>query len=559
MKRQIFRSDLSGTFSFCFFSLKRTFGITALLSALSLLICPSYLLILIRRILNDSQETVFAFNDTAIAVTTATSVLASIAVVFYLLLNFNFLYSRSASDFFHALPLKRSGILLSRFFASVAPVLLPVFLIYGSMLAMLSLPYIQGDASVILIGLLYTILLLFLSASFALIFLLAASNVVDFLISMFSFHFATLFWHISILILCGRFLRGFDEGNAFPFYRINPLYYSFEGMILDLGLSEEGKAPSLSAKAVIIFLLGAAILLLCLLLFRRRKSEKSGHGYAYRFVYYICMLIVSSFGAFAMGNIFSDNQFDFSFWIFSAIGGVLTGIAYGAVLNRGFKTVAQSAMLGAIAWAMAGILTFSFSVDLFGVEKRIPAAGDIAYVEVSSDWMQQVRFDDPETVLLLHRKAIPEPESDGMRTALSLCYVMKNGDKISRFYEDSVQDVTKELLTLYRSREHIRAIQKTFDSMMEDPVHISILPYEDEDEEADMSEMTLTKREIRPLLEAYLSDLPNATEKTFSDIGTSCAIWGNEKGGTYQSLQLLIEPQFQNTLNALAALEAREN
>lgn len=553
MKRQLSRYNRSGTYFLFWFSVRRMLGITILLSAFALLICPSYLLILIHRFLKSSPQTVYAFREMATAVSSGTAVLSSLATVFYLFLNFQFLYTRNASDFFHALPVKRRSILLSRFFAAIVSLLIPVLLVYGSMLIMLTLPYIQGEASVILIGFLYTLLLMLLTGAVTLIFLLAAGNAVDFLLSFATFQFGTLFLHIMMEELCQRFLRGFGIENSFPFYWINPIYFGFEGMLSDPGFSKDADTPRFALTVPILLLLIAAFLFLALFLYQRRKSEKSGQGHAFRFVYDICMMTVGVFGAFAVGSIFSDARLDFSYLLFSAAGGVLAVIAYGAILNRGFKTVRRSAVLGSIAWIMAAAISFSFSADIFGFAARLPEKSEIRYAEVSVDWMQTARFYEPEPVLALHKKAIPEPES--FESTLSLRYVMKDGSIVTRYYEIDTRDVSEELLTLYKSEEHKKAIRDTVGKFADDQVVMTVEEYGENPEEPTTYEITVTRRAFDAWLGIYLADLSNATEKSFSPTVTTCSVDAPGKDGSYQYLQFYLEPGFRNTRDALSSLK----
>ena len=92
------------------YSVKRTMGLTVLMTVFMLLFCPGYVLTYINNRLNILSATIFNFDNIAPTVISAVTVITCAAALLYLFINFAFLYSRSSSDFFHSLPLKRTGL-----------------------------------------------------------------------------------------------------------------------------------------------------------------------------------------------------------------------------------------------------------------------------------------------------------------------------------------------------------------------------------------------------------------------------------------------------------------
>ena len=100
------------------FTFKKNLGFSLVASILALLVSPIYLYSVITNYVEDYGKLIYDFENLFItfAVLMAVAATAYMIVLFYI--NFNYLYNKSASDYFHALPLKRSGLLFSRFFAS---------------------------------------------------------------------------------------------------------------------------------------------------------------------------------------------------------------------------------------------------------------------------------------------------------------------------------------------------------------------------------------------------------------------------------------------------------
>ncbi len=548
------------------YSLKKTLGLTVLLSLFAVLICPGYLLIMIQRDLENTKDAVFRFGETATAVSIGTTVLSSMAVMLYLFINFAFLYSDKGSDFFHALPIRRRGLLFSRFFASVLPPLLPVCLVYGSMLGMLSLPTISGSRGLVLMGLLYNVAVIFLCAAFTLIFLICAGNVMDFLISFATYHIGIVFINLILADLCEHFLRGFlAEGRSAYLYRFNPVFYSIYLAGRDLGRANETAKCFVSTGLGNVLVMAIIALLISAVLYRYRKSEKSGHGYAYRFLYRFCMLVTSVCGAFLIGTVFSDTHFNAVFWIFAAIGGILAAVAYGAINDRGFKTVKYSVLTGCVAWVLIAALVASLSVDLVRFTSRMPRAEQISEASVQFAGAE-IRFKNPAAVLALHQKAIPEPKKDDDRLyTVQLHYALKNGGVMDRSFEVNVDECEQELLTIYHSEEYTRRLWEIADSF--EPGGMSLYGYTTRTEQGEFenedlfggNSVWIADGELQAILQAYCEEAGKLSLQALTrENVTVLEIDGATKQAIYERLTLFVEPGFTKTRAVLDGLHLAE-
>ena len=301
------------------YSVKRTFGLTLLMTVFMLLICPGYVVTHINNRLSLSEVDVYNFDKTAPTLILGVMAVTCAASLIYLFINFSFLYSRSGSDFFHSLPLKRSGMLASRFLASVVPILLPLTITYASMCGILALDYVEGSVKLILTGFVYNILILIMCAAFTLIFIVCAGSIFDLIISFFTFNIGIFLLQLINSALCQEYLLGYPHNSEFKLLMLStPFVYAFEGFF-DLFCGTElfvSSYPIFTAKLVIITLLS---LVAAFLLYKRRKSEKSGVSYAYRFIYIVCALIIGVIGAYIVGIIFSEGELNFLFWIFAVV------------------------------------------------------------------------------------------------------------------------------------------------------------------------------------------------------------------------------------------------
>ena len=154
------------------------------------------------------------------------------AALLYLFVNFSFLYSRSGSDFFHSLPLKRTGLLASRFFAAIVPILLPTVLTYASMCGILALDYVEGSIRLIISGFAYNILILFMCAAFTMLFIVCAGSVFDLIISFATFNIGVIIIELINSTLCQEYLWGYPWDAEYKLLMYSsPFYYAFAGHI----------------------------------------------------------------------------------------------------------------------------------------------------------------------------------------------------------------------------------------------------------------------------------------------------------------------------------------
>ena len=535
------------------YSVKRTMGLTVLMTVFMLLFCPGYVLMHINNRLNFQSSTIFNFDNIAPTVISAVTVITCGAALLYLFVNFTFLYSRSGSDFFHSLPLKRTGLLASRFFAAIVPILLPTVLTYASMCGILALDYVEGSIKPILIGFAYNILILVMCAAFTMIFIVCAGSIFDLIISFVTFNIGIIIIQFITSSLCNEYLWGYTWQTEYKLLMYSsPFYYAFAGHfgLLNGDTAYVDNHAVFTLKLILINLLS---LIAAFLLYKRRKSEKSGVSYAYKFIYIVCALIVGIVGAYLIGVLFSEGEINLIFWIFAAVGGLLTAVTFGAINDRGFKTVKKSLITGGASVVCMAVTALTLWSGFFGYSTRIPSADKVKSAAVSFG-VNYVEFADPDLVFKLHG-AIAENGAETDETQyISISYSLKNGDSFERAFYVDLGDYLDTLLEIYKSDENKQSIRKRFESFTENNLAISV--YSDD---GSVEGLYLTPAELTRLKQAYLTDIPNATANSITGGGYyTIEISGFDKDYEYLRESFYAEEGFKNTVEVIKSLNLEE-
>lgn len=535
------------------YSVKRTMGLTALITVFLLLICPGYILMHINHVLKlgSTDMKVYDLNNALPSLILIVTVITTAAAILYLFINFAFLYGRSSSDFFHSLPLNRRSLLASRFFASIIPVLMPMTLTYAAMCGILAINYIEGNIRLILWGFIYNILILLMSCAFSMIFIVASGSVFDLIISFFTFNIGIAVVQLINQSFCEVYLFGFPRGEIPAFFtNSSPFIYAFVTFSELMNGSERTPADFAVFTARILFVT-AASLVASFLLYSRRKSEKSGVSYAYRFLYVICALIVGIIGAYALGTIFAGDQVTPVFWIFAVIGGMLAAVTFGAVNDRGFKSFKKSLVIGGCSAALIGALALFLWSGAFGYSSRIPEKESVKSVSVAFGQFS-VEFDDPSLVMKLHEKIIGQSDGDGYGE-INISYKLRFGE-LKRTYFVDYNDFSDELLKIIKSEENIENIRESFDAFTGNNLSLSFY-YEDDW----IDPVPITSSELKGLKEAYVSDIPSATEDSVEGATRiSCDITGFDRNYDYCYYSVYIEEGFTNTIEYLESLDLKQ-
>ena len=502
-------------------TLSKNIGIIILMSIAMLIFCPGFLLTRLSGTTFRPGD--YYSPDVLDAVYSITTSLSCVLVCIGNYLNFSYLYKKSSSDVFGALPLTRSSLLLSRAAASFIGVLIPVTIGYIS-LSFLSIPYpAYAVGTVAQISAAYLMNILFMAAfsAFSLFFIVCAGSAFDLAISFFGFNAAVLAVGGIINSLCDTYLSGYSNSYTGIMRAVSPVYYLIE---CGYYFADNDYAISTSLSCIWGALRIAVIFfILSLVLYNYRKDERGEQAYAYKFIYVICGILAGICGGYALSEIFilgADTKRLSAIGIVSFIAGALiTTVVYGAVSERGFKNFKRSMVIGGISAAVYGIIVLVIVSGAFGFEKRIPASGKVTAATVTFD-SETIEFTDAKDVIALHKAIIDKKaddeykyEVDSPHTYVEITYDLGKGRQFVRSYFADKVKIKSELFKVYTAEERFRELQKTVD---EANAYIEIWGTDYSDEDYVNLDGRMTKDEAGNLISVYKKELLKLGDNYFS-------------------------------------------
>lgn len=459
---------INPSFNMFKFTLRRNLGVLLLITACALLISPGYSLMKIRETVENMGYSSYDVRYfIRLMFYCGTFAGCAISVIFNII-NFSFLYQKRSVDVFLSFPLTRFEMISSRFFAGVFLSIIPVTVGYLGLLGILLFyPPAVGSVGTLSVYLLYSLFSILICSAFSLIFLVCAGNAFDFILSFFGINIGIIGISFMVSYTLQQTVYGYDESGSENFLMKYGSPFSF----IIRGIKNYHDNPS--GKTVVLFVIKAIILsvifyVIACVLFYRRKSEKSGESYAFRFIYYVSSIVYGICGAFIIGILFESEVATLKFVITAVLGALIFCIAYGAISNRGFKTVKKSALLGIISSLMIISVILGGHFDIFGVVKKVPAKEDIQSASINFSGLK-IEVKDFDVVTTLHKEIILDKNikrlnqhNDGdIRDTIDINYKLKSGNKLVRSYNVVKNAMEDKLLSFYRSSDFKNAVEET--------------------------------------------------------------------------------------------------
>lgn len=459
---------INPSFNMFKFTLRRNLGGLLLITACALLISPGYSLMKIRETVENMGYSSYDVGYfIRLMFYCGTFAGCAISVIFNII-NFSFLYQKRSVDVFLSFPLTRFEMISSRFFAGLVLSIIPVTVGYLGLLGILLFyPPAVGSIGTLSVYLLYSLLSILICSAFSLIFLVCAGNAFDFILSFFGINIGIIGISLMVSYTLQQTVYGYDESGSENFILKYGSPFSF------IIRSIKNYLDNPSGKAVELFVIKAIILsvifyVIACALFYRRKSEKSGESYAFRFIYYASSIVYSVCGAFIIGILFESEVATLKFVITAVLGALIFCIAYGAISNRGFKTVKKSALLGIISSLMIISVILGGHFDIFGVVKKVPAKEDIKSASINFSGLN-IEIKDFDIVTSLHKEITLDKNierlsqhNDGdIRDTIDINYKLKSGNKLFRSYNFVKNAMEDKLLSFYRSSDFKNAVEET--------------------------------------------------------------------------------------------------
>ena len=559
-------------------TLQKNIGSIVLLCIATLIFCPGFFITILSKTTFRPED--YTSPDALDSVFGITAVFSSIFVCIANYVNFSYLYKKSSSDVFHALPITRGAMLFARAAAGFVGVLIPVTIGYVS-LAFLTIPYPTyaiGTLSQIASAYLVNVLLMLAFSGYSLIFILCAGNGFDLAVSFGGFNIAVFAIAAIISGLCGSYLSGYHASDFDAFIRfLSPIYnLADRGVVFaDGGYTLKGIGNTVFG----ILEFAAAFFIIAPLLYRYRKAERGEQAYAYKFIYVICGVLAGICGGYALSEIFTfaANQKEYSIIGFVAfiLGALITTVVYGAVTNRGFKGFKKSMMIGgisAIAYALIAVIIIS---GAFGFEKRIPEPGKVTAVTVSASDVT-VNFKNPEAAIALHRAILEKGADDDYRDDvdsshdyIGINYNLSgkgeagNGD-MQREYFVKLSLVKEELFKIYSSDERFAEFEKLIDKASNNKIDISgdYNVFSGDVDKTEILSGQISKADAKKILSVYRKELNAAGAEIFTEKGQTGKIatvyFEAENGNVYEMEGFYTTAAFKETNKLLKAYGEEE-
>lgn len=553
------------------FTLKRQTGITLLVTAFLLLICPGVLWRYVGNIYSGNYSL-----DGELAAWVMVIFLVSLLLgVILLCFNHSHLFSRKSADLYYALPIKRDTMLGIRFGASVIGAVFAMTASFSGLTIVNFLPNVIGIAPFQMLKL-YTLCLMLL--------LLCMSTVLIFIVnsgSIFNFIFSLLVVCVGIPALCliGYYwyedaAYGVINGEAWLEY-ISPFSYAILQLV--------GQSDYLWEDRVVIEIstllisVGGTLLFTAIsfLMNHHRKTEKAGGSFAYQSMPVLITVLASAMGGYLVGLIFQQDvgSYNFGFWTSFAMGAALVAVAAGAIISKGFRRMWRWIICAGAATAV--MFAMFVITDQAGKKDYayVPEVEDIASITIEGSYNspEVTLTSDFELVTKLHEHIIAietgtrEPfvvyesvtyedgtvgtdyrdhfYSEVLNSDFNISYTMKNGKTVERHYW--IRDYDGMLMLLDIAQTDAYAEAWTTDLAMEGLDNIELRYYNQATEYSDVT--LLTPEETTELLRVYGKELQNAKDDVLWQEGT----YVTAELGAFNWLQITIPRSFTETLSLL--------
>lgn len=387
-----------------------------------------------------------------------------------------YMYSKSASDVFHAMPLRRETMLCANAAAAMTLIAVPVA---ACTLATSVMSIIRfGFDGVIFAGQLSNIIgwLICQFAVYAVVTLVGVlvGTVFDTVIFSGMLLLSPLVIYLLVSSVNACFLYGYAQNDMSLVLYLSPV----TAMPIHFAFYLGGEIMAFAlylAVGVLAFWLAA-------FLYKRRKSELA-QSHNTRGVLPIIGKFLATFIIGVMFGLFFYVSGNKTFIPWVAIMGAVTYVVAEVILARGFHTLLKSLPVGAATVALTVALCLMPMCGGFGFETYVPEPDAVEYADItdytglfendvnslySRDWRSRVRFEagSPalETLNSLHKKIIENRTDEKYKTrSFGIFYHLKDGSTVQRRYEIGIGgEIGYNLLELQTQQEYIRQKSAAF-------------------------------------------------------------------------------------------------
>lgn len=300
---------------------------------------------------------------------------------------FNYMHSKVAVDTFHALPVKRSTIFLSKYFAGITLLNVPVILMVAITIIIHSVAvgmFAPQNFDFETIKIMLKFLLMFILTQTAFFTMTAfvsvnTGTIFDMVLSLFSINAA---WPLLFVLFNSLFSSNLYGYTSIIDYEVYFLFSPLARMI-----TSSFEFDIFPIIWWIVFTVG--LLFASVFMYNRRKSEVTGKSFAFKPMKFALLIIVPLISGMVLGLIFQIFvNSNIIYFIGFILGSFAAHVIVQIIIARGFKGFAKSLIIYGSTVVGFAVFFIIICTGLFGYETRLPNAEKVegAYIAVSSDF-----------------------------------------------------------------------------------------------------------------------------------------------------------------------------
>lgn len=420
--------------------------------------------------------------------------------------NFGYMHNKRTVDTFYSLPVSRTSMLLGRYFATLAVIIVPI-IFATSYMAIISATY--DNCAMIL----FKYMLMYILGVTAIISLMAFLSVccgtlVDAIISFFIINIV----YPILVLVCQLFPANLVLGYTADAMNLEPTFICALSPLISpyFGIWSYKYSEGFTYHHAIHlgwFLLFIALCVLgSLLIVKSRKSETAQNNVVSGIPKYVIMVISSFLIGLCFGWGFANLGYDITalqyiwFWIGAFIGSSAIFLVLHIFYNKGFKGFLRSVIIYAAMMAVSLMMFTCVTSGWFGYESYIP---DDNAIESAMLVTNRTRYDDtiPEftdeesinCIRDIHAQIIEDNKDndkyivgtsddyyDSTYYDITIEYTLKNGMKIKRGYNeaDDLDGVQNQIENFVQSGTYALKTNPIFFRDIEDLSYVEIYPYQ---------------------------------------------------------------------------------
>ena len=516
-------------------------------------------------------------KESAVTVVTAamkTSVEASVVSGFLMgilaaMAVFGFLYNSRSCGMIASTPVRREAVFCSAYLAGALPVIAANLLIAVLNWLFTLSSGIEGACIFKMNAILFAVnsmeFLIFFSIS-AFIAMLTA-NIVALPVLYLIFNFVFLGMEYVVRMLYGMFIFGYSDLPDCVLEFMSPLIYLFTRIGINVNISTESAAVSLTNWSALLGYIIAAVVLTAaaLLLYRKRRMESAGDVIAVKSLRPVFKFCVTACSALCFGLLFFViistlfTSLSMSMLVLSAgliIGAFIGYFASEMLLKKSFHVFKGSWKGFVITAVLCIVFAFVCVTDLFDLSSQLPDADDIEAISCNSEGrgVDIKNRSDIEALLKVNKAIIADrdkyeglDDTDLENTGyVSIRYKLKDGRVICRGYTLLIDDNYKAYYEVLSSENIVKdiftpevpvTVQNVYDASFEYPSSTG-----------EMNTISLTPEQAVDFYDnALMKDIESGAKKPL--ISETAETGNNDDGfvtGSYVYIELVSVPDAPN-------------